>query len=738
MKTRNLSLALAVLAALAIADHPSHAQVPKTPIAASAPTAVPSLVPFSGTAAIPEGQAGQATITFQIFKEETAGESLWTEIQSVAIDPTGHYKVQLGATNPNGLPTDLFTTGEARWLEVQIAGESPQPRVLLASVPYALKAGDATTLGGLPASAYALAGSKFASTVAPDAGPDAIPNSTVTTPGGTSGYLPMFTGTTTIADSILYASSTGIGVGDIPNSTAVFDVNGKSIWRGLLNVSRQGTATATTGYDSWPMFFQASAYNSSTKAAALPAFQLQAEPAGNNTATPAGTFNLLYNSNGGTPTETGLSFNGNGTINFAPGQKFPGTGTGNGTITEVGAGTFLTGGGNSGNVTLSLNLADTDGRYPRLAASNTFTGNQTFNGNATFPDLTFLTGGFTSDAPSSIYSTSTGLTVDTTESGSIYGQLKVPSGDNQYGWAIEGAAYHAYSGVYGYADDTSQAGVIGSGNIGLYALSDLYGAGGGNDGTTTLTAALYAQAGTISGSGANDTRFPAAVFADGGAQSSTAVSQIGVLASTDDNNAVFLTNNSATQQTINAANNAEGGSVLIAQGTGGHCGIDGSGDLSCTGTISGSNVTADKRTLTTYGVQSAENWYEDYGSGQLHSGSAQITLDPGFAQTVNTTVDYHVFLTPKGDCKGLYVANETAIGFEVHELGRGTAGVAFDYKIVAKRKGYEQFRLQDLTEKVQQQAEERLKRQATTAHSASRPTTPPVPQHAQLKPIPLP
>jgi hypothetical protein len=93
-----------------------------------------------------------------IFKNETGGEPLFAETQTVALDSTGHYKVQLGATLPNGLPQDLFSTGEARWLEVQVAGEAPQPRALLVSVPYALKAGDATTLGGLPASAYALAG----------------------------------------------------------------------------------------------------------------------------------------------------------------------------------------------------------------------------------------------------------------------------------------------------------------------------------------------------------------------------------------------------------------------------------------------------------------------------------------------------------------------------------------------------------------------------------------------------
>ena len=59
-------------------------------------------------------------------------------------------------------------------------------------------------------------------------------------------------------------------------------------------------------------------------------------------------------------------------------------------------------------------------------------------------------------------------------------------------------------------------------------------------------------------------------------------------------------------------------------------------------------------------------------------------------------MEYHVFLTPKGDCKGLYVANETPAGFEVHELGGGQSTVAFDYRIVARRKGYESVRLADV------------------------------------------
>jgi hypothetical protein len=40
---------------------------------------------------------------------------------------------------------------------VRIAEQEEQPRVLLLSVPYAPKAGDAATLGGLPPSAFVLA-----------------------------------------------------------------------------------------------------------------------------------------------------------------------------------------------------------------------------------------------------------------------------------------------------------------------------------------------------------------------------------------------------------------------------------------------------------------------------------------------------------------------------------------------------------------------------------------------------
>jgi hypothetical protein len=322
------------------------------PLAASAPTVVPALIPYSGVALDRDGRAlnSETGFTFLIYKDQTGGEPLFTETQSVVPDPTGHYAVRLGASMSSGIPLDLFSSGEARWLEVQIAGEKPQARVLLVSVPYALKAADAATLGGLPASAFALAGTNVAASAGATtakAGVTPATNSNVTTPGGTTGFLPVFTGATTVGNSILFSTATGLGVGDVPNSSAVFDVNGKSIWRGLLNVSRAGNATASAGFPSFAMFFQASSFDSASSSAHLPAFTLQTEPTGNNTSTPGGTFNFLYAGNSGTPAETGLFFNSNGTIHFAPGQTFPASGSGtmciavNGGFGPAGGTTFV-------------------------------------------------------------------------------------------------------------------------------------------------------------------------------------------------------------------------------------------------------------------------------------------------------------------------------------------------------------------------------------------------------------
>jgi hypothetical protein len=48
--------------------------------------------------------------------------------------------------------------------------------------------------------------------------------------------------------------------------------------------------------------------------------------------------------------------------------------------------------------------------------------------------------------------------------------------------------------------------------------------------------------------------------------------------------------------------------------------------------------------------------------------------------------DYRVFLTPEGDCRGLYLRRKSANRFEVRELTGGKSSIAFSYRIVGRRK----------------------------------------------------
>ncbi|MBZ5544966.1 MAG: hypothetical protein LAO07_15000, partial [Acidobacteriia bacterium] len=93
-------------------------------------------------------------MSFSLYAAQEGGSPLWWETQTVQADAQGRYGVLLGAMQPDGVPMELFTTGKARWLEVMVEGGATMPRVLLVSVPYAFKAGDAETLGGKPATAY--------------------------------------------------------------------------------------------------------------------------------------------------------------------------------------------------------------------------------------------------------------------------------------------------------------------------------------------------------------------------------------------------------------------------------------------------------------------------------------------------------------------------------------------------------------------------------------------------------
>jgi len=358
-----LALVLCLAGISAMASAQSAAGTP-APSASQPASVIPQLVRFAGTLSDLNGKplTGIVGVTFTLYKDQQGGAPLWLETQNVRADSSGHYSVMLGSTTAEGLPSDVFSSGDARWLGVQPANQPAQARVMLLSVPYALKAGDAQTLGGLPASAFMLSvpgmdvqtSAPAASTNSSAPPPTA---SDVTTSGGAVNTLPLFSTATNIQSSIL--TQTGAGAtGKIGINTAApgatLDVNGTANIRGSLTLPASGTATATAGKDSQPQDFVASVFNSGASTAVPQKFQWQAEPLNNDKATATGTLNLLYASGVAAPAETGLKISNKGLLTFATGQTFPGTGPGTITGITTASGSGLTGGGTSGTLNLSI------------------------------------------------------------------------------------------------------------------------------------------------------------------------------------------------------------------------------------------------------------------------------------------------------------------------------------------------------------------------------------------------
>jgi hypothetical protein len=98
---------------------------------------VPRLVRYAGVARDLDGKplSGVVGITFSLYAEQTGDASLWVETQNVQADGSGHYAVLLGSTKPDGLPAELFASGQARWIGVQVEQQAEQPRTLLVSAP---------------------------------------------------------------------------------------------------------------------------------------------------------------------------------------------------------------------------------------------------------------------------------------------------------------------------------------------------------------------------------------------------------------------------------------------------------------------------------------------------------------------------------------------------------------------------------------------------------------------------
>ena len=245
MKLRACFVVVTFLCAVVVST-PAQTAAPNSSLVS---TQIPRLIKFSGVAQNETRKpvTGVVGVTFSLYKDQQGGSPLWAETQNVRADETGHYTVMLGSASADGVPLSLFSSAEAHWISTQISGQPEQPRILLLSVPYALKAADAETLGGLPASAFmhATAGAVQGKTGATAASPaqSNLPPAGVTGKG-IKNFVPLWTGATALGDSLIYQTGGNLGIGT-KTPQATVDVASKAALG--MQVTVPGSAAAIDG-----------------------------------------------------------------------------------------------------------------------------------------------------------------------------------------------------------------------------------------------------------------------------------------------------------------------------------------------------------------------------------------------------------------------------------------------------------------------------------------------------------
>ncbi len=153
-----LVLALNVVAMSLWGYAASPAPTPGAAQSAAQVASAPTVFRISGrlTTATGEPRTGEVMLVASLYAGQNDVDPLWVEQQTVTLDASGRYTLMVGGTLPDGVPQEHFQTGAGRWLGIAVSGEAEQPRIMLVTVPYAVRAREADTLAGKTAADFVL------------------------------------------------------------------------------------------------------------------------------------------------------------------------------------------------------------------------------------------------------------------------------------------------------------------------------------------------------------------------------------------------------------------------------------------------------------------------------------------------------------------------------------------------------------------------------------------------------
>jgi hypothetical protein len=692
---------LCCMAALFAAGAACQAQVPKT-------ISYQGVLIDAGGGAVPDGNY---SMTFTLYDSESGGNILWTETQPTVAVNKGIFSAILGILNPISIPFD-----QPYWLGIRVGGGAElAPRIRLTSAAYSFRAEDANSVNGIAASATPTANAlyplgsnaTFPAEVLPsglppgahagthnEGGPDAITVTNDLIQNGTIGSLDLADNAVTAAKlapdvvssvdgvtndggnidlvpgsnisitsddgaNTITVSAVGVGTGDITAVNAAGGLTGGgtsgdvtlSIANGGVTSEKLAVPIAINASNSQPLI---GGSNSGTGHCLF-----------GEAASGYGVFGIStssYGVYGGSTNESGVhGYTSNG-ISGIHGQSDRADGYGIGVSGRCNVGAGVTGTGYTGVYGLSETLNGNG------VVGFCSTGNQAWGVYGGSNEGTGVYG-YTTDGLIGVYGNSD---VANYSAAGVRGECDAGSG--VYGTGS--------NGVWGYSAITNGNGVIGSCDVGFMAFG-LYGSS--NEGY-----GVYSYGAT-------------ATYGESSAPTGQAIYGAG--------------RGSDTEGVLGTADGASGTGVYgIAGATSGDpAGVQGDGDYGygiygastygtavfalgtsvATGTKSAEVKRNDGTPIRLFAEEAAEVYFSDYGDASLAGGRAHVELDQVFLQTV-TIDDKHpmkVFVQLEGDCKGVFVTNKTNSGFDVMELQGGTSSVPFLYRVVCKRKYYEDERL---------------------------------------------